>query len=124
MRASTLKGRREKVVRIVDALPEGAASGGQHLSFTVRKKRFGYFLDDHHGDGIAAICCKAAPGVMQELVELHPDRYYVPAYIGSRGWVGLRVDLPKIDWQEVTGLIYEAYRLSAPKRLVAELDAQ
>ena len=123
MRLATLKSRRERVVRIVTALPEAEATGGQHLKFTVRKKGFGYFLDDHHGDGKVAICCKAAPGVMGELVELDPDRYFVPAYLGAKGWVALRIDQPKIEWAEVSGILEEAYRLSAPKRLVAELDA-
>lgn len=116
--------RRERIVAFVKSLPDADAVGAQHLSLTVRKKRFGYFLDDHHGDGIVGIAMKAAPGVQQDLVELAPDRYCVPAYIGKSGWVTLRVDRPKIDWAEVEDLIVNAYRLQAPKKLVAELDEE
>ena len=124
MQEATLESRRAKVVRIVTALPEAEATGGQHLKFSIRKKSFGYFLDDRHGDGKVAICCKAAPGVMNELVELDPDRYFVPPYLGAKGWVALRIDQPKIEWTEVSEIIEDAYRQSAPRRLVAELDAR
>lgn len=117
MRQQTLANRRKKLESIVTGLPEVVMSGGQHLKFTVRKKTFAYFLDDHHGDGIVSICCKAGPGVQQDLIELDPDRYYVPAYLGARGWVGLRLDRAKIEWAEVTSLVEGSYRLTAPKRL-------
>ena len=48
-----------------------------------------------------------------------PKRYYLPAYIGPRGWVALRLDLGKIDWNEVSELLLGSYLLIAPKRLAA-----
>jgi hypothetical protein len=50
-----------------------------------------------------------------------PDRFFVPPYVGHRGWLGLRLDVAP-DWDEVAGVVTEAYRHVAPKTLVAELD--
>jgi hypothetical protein len=88
-----------------------------HASFRVRKKVFAYFLDNHHGDGIVAVTCKVLPGENTALANAQPKRYYLPAYIGPRGWVALRMDLPKIDWSEVRELLLTSYLLTAPKRL-------
>jgi hypothetical protein len=92
---------------------------GTHASFRVRKKTFAYFLDNHHGDGIVAVTCKVLPGENAALAKAQPKRYYLPAYIGPRGWVALRLDLPKIDWSEVRDLLLTGYLLTAPKRLAA-----
>ena len=94
------------------------------MGLSVRGKRFAWYLDDHHGDGMVALSCKAAPGVQQDLVERFPDRYFVPSYLGARGWVGLRLDQPPVDWDEVDELLCDAYCLAAPKRLAAELRTQ
>ena len=69
------------------------------------------------------MCIRDRPrGVQAELVETQPDRFYVPAYVGHRGWLGMRLDRDP-DWDEVAGVLVEAYRTVAPKKLVAELDA-
>ena len=92
-------------------------------SFFIRqKKTLAMFHDDHHGDGELGIWCPAPRGVQAELVETQPDRFYVPAYVGHRGWLGMRLDRDP-DWDEVAGVLVEAYRTVAPKKLVAELDA-
>lgn len=49
------------------------------------------------------------------------DRFFTPAYWGPYGWMGLDLS-GKVDWQEVTELVEESYRLTAPKKLVAELN--
>ncbi|HTO01139.1 MAG TPA: MmcQ/YjbR family DNA-binding protein [Microthrixaceae bacterium] len=85
------------------------------------KKSFVMFHDDHHGDGRLAIWCKAEAGVQGQMVDTEPDRYFVPAYVGPRGWIGLRLDID-VDWDEVEMVITDAYRCVAPKRLLAELD--
>ena len=85
----------------------------------MRKKTFAYFLNDHHGDGIVAVTCKVLPGENSALTTAQPKRYYLPAYIGPRGWVALRLDLGKIDWDEVRELLLGSYLITAPKRLVA-----
>jgi len=58
------------------------------------------------------------PGDNKVLVEAQPRRFYFPAYLASRGWVALRLDLGKIDWVEVKELLSSSYALIAPKRLV------
>ena len=90
-----------------------------YASFLVRKKIFAYYLDNHHGDGIVAVTCKVLPGDNVALTTTDPGRFYLPAYIGARGWVALRLDVGEIDWDEVAELAAGSYRLVAPKRLGA-----
>ena len=78
---------------------------GSHAAFLIRKKNFAYYLDNHHGDGIIAITCKVAPGDNKLLADAQPERFYLPAYIASRGWVALRLDRGEIDWEEVRELL-------------------
>jgi hypothetical protein len=100
------------------ALPEASRHvAGTHAQFLVRKKTFAYFLDNHHGDGIVAVTCKVLPGDNKALVDAQPKRFYLPAYIASKGWVALRLDREKIDWDEVRDLLLGSYALVAPKRL-------
>lgn len=89
--------------------------------FVRDKKTFVMFLNDHHGDGRIAIWCAAPPGVQGELIELEPDRFFKPPYVGPRGWLGVRLDRD-VDWVEIAGIAADAYRLVAPKKLVALLD--
>lgn len=107
--------------RILTLLPEATTrpggEGGRHIAYTVRNKTFAYFTDDHHGDGRLALICKAAPGEQQMLIATGHSRFFVPPYLGHRGWIGLWLDRPEVDWDEVEELTIEAYRLTAPKRL-------
>ncbi len=117
-RASKNDPRLARVTRLCLALPETTDErSGSHSTFRVRKKTFAYFLDDHHGDGVVAIACKTEPGVNHSLAAEDPHKYYLPAYIGPRGWVALRLDLGPIDWDEVEELIRGSYRRTAPPRL-------
>jgi len=117
--------RRARVVAIVEGLPEGGVvAAGNHLSLEVRQKRFSWFLDNHHGDGRLAINCKAPRGVAQQLAKHAPDRFHIPKYVSHLGWVGLWLDTPQIDWTEVEAILLGAYRLTAPKKLITELDAK
>ncbi len=97
-------------------------SHGSPAWFVRGKKTIAMFVDDHHGDGNLGIWCAAPPGAQAELVEQEPARFFVPPYVGHRGWLGVRLDVDP-DWDEVAGILTEAYRMVAPKRLVAELDA-
>jgi hypothetical protein len=109
-----------RLTKISLALPEAARQcSGRHAAFLVRKRTFAYFLDDHHGDGIVAVTCKVLPGDNIALAAAQPDRFYMPAYIGPRGWVALRLDVGPVDWGEVAELVLGSYRLIAPKRLAA-----
>ena len=111
-----------RLTKICLALPETARDyNGQHAGFLVRKKTFAYFLNDHHGDGIVAVTGKALPGDNQALAAAQPSRFYLPAYIGPRGWVALRLDVGAVDWDEVAELVALSYKLTAPKRLAAQV---
>jgi phosphoribosylglycinamide formyltransferase-1 len=102
--------------KICLALPETSREiQGSHAAFRVKKKVFAYFLDDHHGDGIVSVCAKTAPGDNTELVRAQPERFYLPAYIGPRGWVGLRLDVGQVDWDEIRELVEDSYRRTAAK---------
>jgi predicted DNA-binding protein (MmcQ/YjbR family) len=92
---------------------------GSHAGFKVKKKTFAYFLNDHHGDGIVGMWCKVLPGDNASLIKADPKRFYMPAYVGSRGWVGLRLDGKRIDWDEVAELARGSYQLVAGKMLAA-----
>ncbi len=91
-------------------------------SFFIREKKvLANFFNDHHGDDRMALWCAAGPGVQAELVEQEPERFFVPPYVGHRGWIGLRLDIDP-DWDEVAGILEDAYRLVAPKTLIKQLD--
>lgn len=80
------------------------------------------YLDGHHGDGRLARWVAAPPGVQQDTVEQEQDRFFVPPYVGHRGWLGVRLDRSP-DWPEVAGIVEDACRTVASKRLLTQLDA-
>lgn len=103
------------------SLPEVAErlSHGGPAFFVAEKKCFVMFLDDHHGDGRLAIWCAAPGGVQTEVVALEPERFFVPPYVGHRGWLG--VQLLDVDQSELDAIVLDAYRCVASKRLLALL---
>jgi predicted DNA-binding protein (MmcQ/YjbR family) len=115
--------RLKKLSAICLALPEAVrVDKGSHASFAVSKKIFAYYLNDHHGDRIVSICCKVLAGDNERLTASNPRKFYMPAYIGPRGWVGLRLDRPTVDWAEVTELVRGSYAQTAPRRLLKLLE--
>jgi predicted DNA-binding protein (MmcQ/YjbR family) len=92
---------------------------GPHAGFKVKKKTFAYFLNDHHGDGIVGVLCKVLPGDNAALIKADPKRFYMPAYVGPRGWVGLRLDVGRVNWGEVKEMVKGSYQLVAGKALTA-----
>ena len=82
-------------------------------TFRVREK---IFAMEKRGDGRVSLWCKAPPGSQMVLVGADPERFFVPPYVGRRGWVGMRLDADP-DWNEVAALVTRCYRLVAPKRL-------
>jgi predicted DNA-binding protein (MmcQ/YjbR family) len=114
-----------KLSKICLALPEvERALRGDYADCRVRGKVFAYFLDNHHGDGIVSVCCRSALGENVDRAGREPDRFYLPAYIGPRGWFGLRLDHGPIDWKEVANIVELSYRLAAPKTLVRKLEGK
>ena len=111
-----------RLTKICLALPEATRDyNGQHAGFYVRQRTFAYFLNDHHGDGIVAVTCKVLPGDNTMLSASNPDRFYLPAYIASKGWVALRLDRGAVDWEEVSELVVGSYRMVAPKTLAVRV---
>jgi predicted DNA-binding protein (MmcQ/YjbR family) len=117
--------RLSRLTEIALTLPETTRQiYGSHAQFLVRKKTFSYFLDNHHGDGIVAVTSKVIPSENEALVKAQPRRFYLPAYLASRGWVALRLDVGKVDWDEVRDLLIASYVLIAPKRLAEHLKSE
>ena len=111
----------ERVRRICLALPEATEGGGVgNPSWRVRDKIFAMRHDAHAGQW--GVWCKAPSGVQQALVGGEPDRFFRPPYVGVHGWIGISLEADQ-DWGFVTDLIEDAYRMTAPKRLIAQLDA-
>jgi predicted DNA-binding protein (MmcQ/YjbR family) len=111
-----------RLIKICLALPEAEHGPmGDHSAFSVRKKKFAYYLNSHHGDGIVSVCFRTERGENAILLASDQKRFYSPAYIGPRGWVGLRLDTGKVDWKEVADFVTESYRLAAPKTLAAQI---
>jgi hypothetical protein len=97
-RVDDLEARRDRLVRLCRTLPEATATPhAQHVGFQVRGRTFAWYVDDEHGDGRVAVLCKAPPGENSGLVATDPHRFYLPRYVGNRGWVALRLDLHDID---------------------------
>ena len=110
--------------KICLALPETTErlSHGEPTWFIRGKKTFVSYSDHHHNDRLAFVCA-APPGAQQAMVAADPERFFVPPYVGGRGWLGVHLDLDEpTDWDEVAELVEDAYRVVAPKTLVRLLD--
>jgi len=108
--------RLNRLTKICLALPETSReTKADYATFRVRKKVFAYFLNNHHGDGIVSVACKALPGDNAILAAAQPERFYLPANVGPRGWVALRLDTAEVDWGEVAELVTGSYRLTIAK---------
>jgi hypothetical protein len=107
------------------ALPETTErpSHGMPTWFIRDRKTFVTYADNHHGDGILGLWCAAPEGLQAMLVDGDPEQFFVPPYVGHRGWLGVRLDREP-QWTVVADLVEDAYRTIAPKRLVALLDAR
>jgi hypothetical protein len=107
------------------ALPEAhEVEAWGEPTFRVKNKLFAMHAhsDTHHGNGREGVWIKSAHVTQDMLVRADPKRYFVPPYVGKSGWVGAYIDRG-VDWEIVGDLLRDAYRLTAPKKLVAQLDA-
>jgi hypothetical protein len=93
-------------------------SHGAPTFFIQDKKSFVQYHFNHHGDGRIALWCAAPSGVQMMLVESEPNLYYIPAYVGHLGWIGIRLDR-NAAWEEISSVIGDAYLCRAPKKLIA-----
>jgi hypothetical protein len=101
---------------------EQRESHGEPCWFAGGKKMFVMAAQAHHDDR-TGIWLAAPEGVQTALVAAEPARYFRPPYVGHRGWLGVYLDVDDIDWEHVEELVEDAWRCTAPKRLLAELDA-
>lgn len=114
---------RERVLTKLREICLGLPETSERLShgaptFFVRGKRpFVMVMTDHHGDGRFALWCAAPEGLQKMLVDADPKRFFVPPYVGPRGWLGVRLDRG-LHWDELAGIAEDAYAEVAPKRLV------
>ena len=116
--------RREQLIEICATLPEVTYEpvGDGHLAFRIRKKTFAYYQFDHHGDGMIALCCKSSLSEQRRLIRNDAETFFVPAYLGAKGWVGMRLDLDDVDWEVVTELAQRAFQSTAPRKLAALIE--
>ena len=115
----------ERVRELCLSFPEATErlSHGQPTWFVRDKKTFVMYLDNHHDDGRLALWCAAPDGMQAALVGGEPEHYFVPPYVGHRGWIGVRLDRA-LGWNEIAGAIEEAYATVAPRRLVEQAVAE
>lgn len=78
------------------------------------------FAMEKRGDKRISVWLKAPPDVQPMLVEVDPERFFVPPYVGSKGWIGIRID-NNPDWDDVAAQVRRSYRLIAPKKLAAKV---
>jgi hypothetical protein len=108
-----------KVRKACLALPDVTERPSHGMpAWFVGKRQFAVFSNDHHGDGRIAVVCAADAGAQTMLVESDPDGYYVPPYVGVRGWIGIRLDR-RVPWARIASLLEAAHataRVPARKR--------
>jgi predicted DNA-binding protein (MmcQ/YjbR family) len=106
----------ERLRAICLALPEATEkTAWGDPTFRVRDR---IFAMEKRGDGRVSMWCKAPPGSQEILTGADPERFFVPPYVGHKGWIGMRLDSDP-DWDEVVEIVRRSYRLIAPRRLAA-----
>ena len=114
----------ERVRAVCLALPEVTerASHGAPTWFVRDRKTFvTLWAFGHHDDQFPHLWCAAPPGAQPELIAADPGRFFRPPYVGHRGWLGVRLDGDP-DWAEIAELCQDAFRVVAPKTLLARLS--
>ena len=111
----------ERLRAVCLALPEVTEKVSHGSPSWFVRKMFVSYVGYHHGDEHLALWVAAPEGAQEEMVAAEPDRFFVPPYVGHRGWIGLRLDVEPDgpDWDEVREVVTDAYRHIAPKRLAA-----
>ncbi|MDX1996096.1 MAG: MmcQ/YjbR family DNA-binding protein [Thermoanaerobaculia bacterium] len=90
-------------------------SHGEPTWFAGKKGVFVMFSDHHH-DGRVAFHCAAPEGMQETLVQTRPERFFRPPYVGHRGWLGVYLDTPGVDWDEVADFVETAYEIVSRRR--------
>jgi hypothetical protein len=112
----------DRVRAICLALPQTSERRSHGApAFFVKKQFVALWAGGHHDHEFPHLWCAAPEGGQAEQIAIDPERFFRPPYVGGRGWLGVRLD-GAVDWDEVTQVCREAYRVIAPAKLVAELD--
>lgn len=85
-------------------------------TFQARGKTFAYYTINHHGDGHVALWLEANPGSQALYTEMEPEHYFVPPFVGTKGWLGVELNRG-ISWKGVTQRVVEAYEKTVPASL-------
>jgi predicted DNA-binding protein (MmcQ/YjbR family) len=114
----------QRLRKICLALPEAAErETWERPTFRVQDK---IFAMPRERDGRWSVWLKAPKGSQEVLLAADPARFFVPPYVGPKGWVGVMLEptphLVEVDWAEVAALVARSYRLVAPKRLAALVE--
>jgi hypothetical protein len=110
--------RKDTVRKLALALPEAVEQETWGTpTFRVRKKIFVMLAESQREAWV-----KSTHDEQRALTQMEPDTYFVPPYVGPSGWIGVRFQTA--DRDEMRELITEAWRLTAPKRLVAAFDGE
>jgi len=113
----------KRVRAICLALPEVTEKVSHGApAFFVKKQFLMLWADGHHDHEFPHLWCAAPDGLQADLIARSPERFFRPPYVGHRGWIGVRLD-GRVDWAELEDLCEDAYRVTAPKSLIAKLDA-
>ena len=91
-----------------------------NADFRVRGKSFAYYLVNHHGDGRVALWLNSPPGAQEMHVRGEPKHFFVPPYVGPRGWLGVILD-KGLSWKRIAVLAREAYQKVAPRPLIDQI---
>jgi hypothetical protein len=92
------------------------------LGIRIRRKTLAWYGFDHHGDGMIALVCKSSLSEQRRWIKTDAETFFVPDYLGAKGWIGIRLDLAEVDWDAIRELMVAAYRTLAPRKLAAQVD--
>ena len=115
------KGIKAAVREICLSLPEVEERAGHGMpDYKVHGKSFALLAINHHGDGRIALWIHAPPGAQYLHVDGEPTFYFVPPYVGPRGWLGVHLDQGN-DWFAIAARVREAYIHVAPRGFASRL---
>lgn len=115
--------RRNRLIKICKSLPEVTVEpAGEHLAIRIRKKTLAYYGFDHHGDGMISLVCKSNLSEQRRMTRTDPETFFVPDYVGTKGWIGIRLDLADVDWEVISEVLKRAYQSLAPRKLAAQVE--
>lgn len=115
----------DRIRKICLALPEAhEVEAWGEPTFRVKNKLFAMYAapGNHHGGGRPGVWIKSTHVNQDLLLQLDPDRFFSPPYVGPSGWIGVYLDRAP-DWRVVADIIRDGYVLTAPKKLGAQIDA-